>query len=314
MRCASMMCVIITVIVLAGAAGAQTGDAPASPSALLEAARRAVAEEKYDEAIQHYARLRELMPEAPEVPYNMGVAAYRAGDLDRAAELFGQALTMAEEQSLRAKSAYNLGTTAYARNLRPGPTQNTQDPGGQIDNAIEELRQALDHYRQVLDVDPRNEDARANAELTYRRLKRLEELREQMQQQQQQGGQQKQDQRQQDRQEPQQQQGEQDQQSSQDRQSPPQQHPQQAGEQQQQQQQQQQGQEQPPQDRQEAAQAATPREQKDEAEGGAAGERREMTREEAQRLLQSVRDKERRRREEQARREQGRHPSVEKDW
>ena len=39
-----------------------------------------------------------------------------------------------------------------------------------------------------------------------------------------------------------------------------------------------------------------------------------MSREEAQRLLQQVRDKERRRREELARQEAGRQPAVVKDW
>jgi hypothetical protein len=39
-----------------------------------------------------------------------------------------------------------------------------------------------------------------------------------------------------------------------------------------------------------------------------------MTKEEAERLLQSVRDKERQRRAELARREQAQRPPVEKDW
>ncbi|MDY7110085.1 MAG: tetratricopeptide repeat protein [Planctomycetota bacterium] len=305
MRWASMMWMIVTAAVLAGAAGPQSGGAPASPSTLLDEARRAVAEEKYDEAIGHYERLRELLPQAPEVPYNMGVAAYRAGDLDRAAELFGEALNRAEEQSLRARSAYNLGTTAYARNLQPPSPQGAENPGGQLDSAIEELRRALDHYRQVLDVDPRNEDARANAELTYRQLQRLEELRRQMQQQQQQqGGQGNQDRQQEGQDQQQSQEGEE--QSPQDQQQP--------GEQQQQQQQRQPQQaEQSPQDQPSQAGQA-PDEQTEETEDAAAGARRKMTREEARRLLQSVRDKERRRRDEMARRQQGRRPPVEKDW
>jgi Ca-activated chloride channel family protein len=319
MRGASTTCMIVMALMLAGAARAESEppEAPASPSALLAEARKAVADEQYEKAIERYARLREVMPEAPEVPYDMGVAAYRAGDLDRAAELFGEALTMAQEQSLRAKSAYNLGTTAYARNLRPAPPQGAQDPGGQLDNAIDELRGALDHYRQVLDVDPESEDAKANAELTYRRLKRLEELRKQLQkqqqQQQQQGGQQDQN-RPRDNQD-------QQQQGPEGKQPPPQQDQPQPGEQQQPEQQQQQQQQeqqkegqQPPQQDQQAGDAGQAQQQTEEAEDATAGQRRDMSREEAERLLQSVRDKERRRHEEMARREQGRRPPVEKDW
>jgi tetratricopeptide (TPR) repeat protein len=290
--------------VSAGPLRAGTGADSPSPAALLEAARRAVAAEDYGQAIERYADLRRLMPQAPELPYNMGVAAYRDGDLDRAAEYFGEALALAEDLPLRSKSAYNLGTTAYARNLQPAAPGGAgeENPGGQLDGAIEELRHALDHYRQAIDADPRNGDAKANAELTYRRLKRLEELREQMQQTQQ---------NQQD------QQDQQDQQEREDQQSPQsgQQEPQEPGDQPQpdqqeesgEQQAQPQGQQQEQQQEQQAAEA-----QEEQAEDAA--QRRTMTRQEAERLLQSVRDKERRRREELADQQQGRRPPVDKDW
>ena len=301
-RWAAASCVLFLAI-LADPVGAEAGAEPSSPAALLEQARRAVAAEDYEQAIERYADLRRLMPEAPELPYNMGVAAYRDGDLDRAAEYFGEALALAEDLPLRSKSAYNLGTTAYARNLQPAAAPGAEDPGAQLDGAIEELRQALGHYRQAIDADPANADAKANAELAYRRLKRLEELRQQMQQMQQ--NQQREDEQ---HQQDQQQQQQDNQQASQDQQQEPQDQPQpnqqeESGEPQGQPQEQQQ-------QEQQAQQAAEAQEEQTED----AAQRRTMTREEAERLLQSVRDKERLRREELAAQQQGRRPPVDKDW
>jgi Ca-activated chloride channel family protein len=300
MRQATAWCVAAAVTMFAGTLGAQeTGQSP-SPSALLEAADQAVADGQYSQALERYEQLRQLMPEAPQIPYNMGVAAYRDGDLDRAAEFFAQALALAKDLPLRSRSAYNLGTTGYARSLQPGAQEAQADPAGQLDQAMEELREALGHYRQALDGDPQDPDARTNAELTYRRLKRLEELKQQMQQQQQQQGDSSQPQ---DQDQDQQQQGGDQDQQQQDQQ-------QQQQEQGQDRQQQQAGQEE--EQAQQEDQAGQAQAEEDEREGSA--QRRTMTREEAERLLQSVRDKERGRLEELARRERSRRPPVEKDW
>jgi len=308
MRQAAALWMAAAVTMLAGTLRAQeTGERP-SPSALLEAADRAVADGQYGQAIERYEQLRQLMPEAPQIPYNMGVAAYRNGDLDRAAELFGQALALAEDRPLRSRSAYNLGTTGYARSLQPRAAETEADPTAQLDNAMEELREALGHYRQALDADPQDLDARANAELTYRRLKRLEELKQQMQQQQQQQQQGDSSQPQDQDQQQQQQGGDQDQQQQgQDQQ---QQGQQQGRDQQQQGQQEQAGQE----EGQAQQENQTGQEQDEEAEREGSAQRRTMTREEAERLLQSVRDKERGRLEEMARRQRSRRPPVDKDW
>lgn len=304
MRQATAWCVAAAVTMFAGTLGAQEAGEHPAPSALLEAADRAVADGQYGQAIEHYEQLRQLMPEAPQIPYNMGVAAYRNGDFDRAAEFFAQALALAEDLPLRSRSAYNLGTTGYARSLQPGEPEPAADPAGQLDHAMEELREALGHYRQALDAEPQDPDARANAELTYRRLKRLEELKQQMQQQQQQQGDSSQPQ---DQDQQRQQQGR-DQDQQQQGQDQQQQQQQQGGDQQQPEKQEQAGQEQTQQEDQ------TGQEQDEEAERQGSAQRRTMTREEAERLLQSVRDKERGRLEELAQRQRSRRPPVEKDW
>ncbi len=100
-------------LLLAAASGASVDGEAQTPPDLLQAAEAALVSKQYDRAIELYERLRGSYPGAPQIPYNMGVAAYRTGDLKRAAELFNDALLLADDASLRSKSAYNLGTTSF---------------------------------------------------------------------------------------------------------------------------------------------------------------------------------------------------------
>jgi Ca-activated chloride channel family protein len=275
-----------------------------SPAALLADARQALEAEDFAGAIDLYGRLRDALPASPQIPYNQGVAAYRAGDFDTAAQFFEEALSLAGDPAMQSDSAYNLGTSAYARNLR-GPTDEEAaavDPNAQLENATNELTEALRHYRRALDVNPDDADAKANAELAWRRLKRLEELQQQLQQSQPQEQDQQQEQEPQEGEQQQQQQSQNENTTDQSR-----------AEQQQQtgadEQEQQGGEMQQPE------QQTTNGEQSEEQqEGQAATERKPMSREEAEQLLQAVRDKEKQRREELARRENASRPPVEKDW
>jgi Ca-activated chloride channel family protein len=282
---------LLPVIVLLAAA--QTASAPD----LLRQAEQAFTDERFGEAVELYDQLRQRYPQEAEIPYNMGVAAYRDGDRPRAAELFDQARMLTADPALRAMSAYNLGTTAYRRSLQQ--PQDPAKPQTQLQDATGDLEHALEHFREALDADPADQDARANGELAYRWLEQLRQMQQQMQQEQQ--GQ-PQEQPQQDQQQPQQPQEQQGQQGDQQEQDPQQQEQQQADRQDDQQQ------------AQEQQAAESEQAEATEGERDEAAERKPMSREEAQRLLQQVRDKERRRQEELARREAGRQPPVDKDW
>ena len=292
-------------LLLAAASGAGPDEAVQTPPELLRAAEAALVAQQYDRAIELYERLRGSYPGAPQIPYNMGVAAYRKGDLDQAEQLFDQALTLADDMALRARSAYNLGTTAYRKAMEqpasPDPTapQGQTDAATRLDDAAEQLGQALQHYREAIDADPRDLDAKANGELAYRLLKQLEQMQEQMQQQ---SSQESSDDPP-DEQNPQEHEPQEPGDNANDRQSP------QPG---------QEDQEQPAGDPQEPPQEQQPAEARagdeEPTEPPEAEPSGVMTREEAERLLQQVRDKERRRREDLARREASRHSPVEKDW
>lgn len=280
-----------------------------SAAELVEAAQQAMVAERYHDASDLYEKAGSLLPEAAEIPYNMGVAAYRQGDLARAVELFDQARLLARDPSMQARTAYNLGTASAGQAMQ----SQALDPAvaeSRLQGATETLRSAMKHFREAIAADPLDQDARANGELAWTWLQQLEELQEQMQQQ----GQQNQDQDQdpnedqnQDQNQDQQQQGDQQQQQDQ----------QQQGEQQQQDRQQQDGQQEQQEQEQEQpapSEAGNDQQQDRPDERQASAERTPMSREEAERLLQSVRDKEARRREARARIQAAGSPPVDKDW
>jgi len=303
---------------------AAPADAPVdrTPRQEIRIAEEAVTREAWADAAAALARARAGRDGASAVlAYDQAVAAYRAGDLQQAAKAFEEAMNT-EDAALAAAAAYNLGNTTFQ--LGSAPDQ--QATGDHLKNAASMLTKAMEHYRAALSHNPNDQDARANGELTWRRL---QEVLEQQQQQQSQEQDQKEQQQQPDeqqadgeqQQQDQQQSGEQDQQESgeqqqdqqqsgeQDQQQPSEQQPQdqqQSGEQDQQepgeqqpQEQQQPGEQdqQPPEAQQQ--QPDGPQQQAEQQQASPSGTPRkpgEMTKQEAQRMLQAIRDRERQRR------------------
>ena len=228
-----------------------------------------------------------------ETLFNLGVERYRMGDLEAARTLFSAAATRGSA-SVAARAMYNRGTTRYVESLPAdaSPTASRAAPGaGTPSQSTEVLERALQELKDAIRADPTNRDARANAELAYRRLKELkqeQQQQDQQQQDQQQQGQQQQDQQQQDQQQQNQQQQDQQQQNQQQQD--------QQQQDQQQQDQQQQGQQQ---------QAANER---------AEQAKKPLTRQQVERLLQKIREREKARLTERARRERGKTAPADRDW
>ncbi len=223
-------------------AAAPVGDEVIEKSAQ---AKQQYEEGHYDQALQLYRQAQIEAPEARALNFNVGSTLFKTGDYAGAAAEF-DAATTAEDARLKARSYYNLGNTHYQQ---------------------QQYGQAVEAYKQALDHDWQDQDAKANLELAL--AKQQEQQQEQKEQQEQQ---QSQDQGQQ-----QPQPGDQGQQQ-QDRQNQQNQQPQQD---------QQQGQAQQP--SQQDAQGDQPERQGGE---GRAGQRNRMDREEAEQLLDALRDRE----------------------
>jgi Ca-activated chloride channel family protein len=290
---------ICVAVILAIAWTSPFASAEPTPRELVSEANEALSAGDYGKALQGYEQAAEIEPEALEIAYDQGIAYYRMGDYERAAEYFSRALS-AEDASLDAKARFNLGNSAYATALQQQQTD--------AQAAIAKLEEATNRYREALDITPKDLDARANIERAQRLKELLLEQMQQQPQQQQQDQDQQQDERQEQQQSQQDQQESQDQQQEQQSQSEEQQQPEQQAEQEQQ------GREQQQEPQQGEQQQQQQMQQQDENAEQPQGEAKAMSREEAERLLQMIRDQERQRREDQARRKRARQVPVQRDW
>ena len=253
---------------------------------------------KYAEAAEQYGSASQTLPSAAEIHFNQGNAAYKQQDYSKAHAHYTQALQTAD-RTLEGKVKYNLGNVEYQQAL-----QNLQQPQA----AMPHLRSAMTYYRDSLDVDPQQQEARYNLELSHLLLRKLQQ--EQHQQSPQQQGQ-SQDQQRHDQQQAQQdgqQQGQQPQSQQQDGAS------QQTAAPDPQQEQHQQAASSEPQDqqgeqRQDAAQENAP------SPGQQTAAQRELRPEEAARLLEAIRERGREAdNQRQQRRARMRASQVDKDW
>jgi Ca-activated chloride channel family protein len=313
---------------------------PASFSSIVREARAKLDAGDFAGAAERYAEALRARPEASAAAYNQGVALYREGKYGDAARAFSQAAEIASEgtrtdPAVEARSTYNKAASHYratkaqaeaaermlesaaprSQDGADAPANESVDPDA-LKAAIEDAQKSLQGFKDAALNDPTDRDARANAQQSLRLLRALEELRKQQEQEQEQ--EQKQDQEQQQQQQQQDQQQSQDQKQQEQTQQKDQQD-QQSGDQ---------GEAQPPKDPGDSKDE--PEQQPSEGKQDApkqpadqppppkpSGERPgDMTKQEADRLLQAVRDRERERRAEQERAAavpRNRRPPA-KDW
>jgi Ca-activated chloride channel family protein len=108
--------------------------------------------------------------------YNLAVAHYRNEDMPAAQALFLSSAQSADTP-IAAAGRYNLGNCHYSQALE----MTEQDPQA----AIDQLRQAITHYRSSLRLNADNADARANIELARQLMDQLQKEQDQQEQQQQ---------------------------------------------------------------------------------------------------------------------------------
>ena len=229
---------------------------------------------EFAEALEGFREAEVMFPDSAELAYDQAVAHYRLGDLERAREAFNRALST-RDLALEEKVKFNLGNCAYAEAL-----ERLTD----LQGAIDRLRLAIAHYRDALELDPGDDDARANIETAHLLIKDLLDKKKKEEQEKEK---EKQDPTSQPTSQPSQdQQCDQGQDQQQDDQG----------------EQKDQGEQQAGQERREQGSRPQPRDP------------RSMSREEADRLLQAVRDEERQRRDELHRRRQVGRPPVDRDW
>ncbi len=108
----------------------------------------------YERALELYSKIGEQMPAPkPELEFNKGAANYRLGSFEDALEDFDLAKT-SEIKSVAENAHYNMGNTHFQSQ--------------KFDKAIEE-------YKEALKLDPTDTDAKYNLELALRELQKQEQ-------------------------------------------------------------------------------------------------------------------------------------------
>ena len=116
----------------------------------MKKAEESYDKEAYAEALEGFLDAQVERPEDIRLKYNVGSTQYRVRGFGEAEEAFWAAAN-AGDPELKQKAFYNIGNTAY----RQG-----------------KLEEAVAHYKQALDLDPEDEDARFNLEFVREEIKR----------------------------------------------------------------------------------------------------------------------------------------------
>jgi Ca-activated chloride channel family protein len=129
----------------------------------MKKAEKSYENEAYDEALREFLDAQVERPEDTLLKYNIGTTQYRMRSFGEAEEAFWGVATSGDPER-KQRALYNLGNCAYRQ--------------GKLDEAVE-------HYKQALDLDPEDEDARHNLEFVREEIKRrLNEAREREEEQQ----------------------------------------------------------------------------------------------------------------------------------
>ncbi|MCX8156072.1 MAG: VWA domain-containing protein [Verrucomicrobiae bacterium] len=139
-------------------------------------ARRELDRGYHKAAKKAYEELLLKRPEDNRLRYNLGVAAFRDRDYERAAREFEAAAMTPENLDLQQRAFYNAASARYHL--------------GQAEPELEKKKAAwqtaTNHLAHALRLNPQDADAQHNLEVIRRKLEELEQLQQQQQQQQQQ--------------------------------------------------------------------------------------------------------------------------------
>lgn len=151
---------------------AVTGTQAATP----QTAEQAYQKGDYAKAQQDYAASAAKKPSQPELQFNTGAAAYKAGDYGQAAGSFEQSLKTGQVP-LQQGAYYNLGNTKY----RLGQKTEKENP----QETIKTWEEAVKSYDAALEIKAGDADAKHNRDVVKQKIEQLKQQEEQKKQDQQ---------------------------------------------------------------------------------------------------------------------------------
>ena len=124
----------------------------------VQQANKLYAQGNFNEAINRYDQALVENPQALEPKFNKANSYYRMDDLAKALDLYREVAAESKDMNLVAGSKYNLGNTYFQRGMK----QRDSD----LQKALEDLRTGIVFWHGVLDIEPENEKAAKNIEVT----------------------------------------------------------------------------------------------------------------------------------------------------
>jgi Ca-activated chloride channel homolog len=123
------------------------------------------ADGNYADAIKRYDTALVDQPGAVQPKFNKANSHYKLDDLGQAIDLYQQVAAESKDMQMVAKAKYNLGDCFFQR----GTKQKDSD----LQKAVDDMKSSISSWRQVLDIDPKNEKAARNIEVARLTIKDL---------------------------------------------------------------------------------------------------------------------------------------------
>ena len=149
---------------------------PAGLRASPQSAEKAYEKGNFTASQQQYAEAAEKNPNTPVLQFNLGAAAYKAGQFDQAATAFQKTLP-GDKLGMQQLAYYNLGNTQF----RLGQKGESAKP----EETIKTWQEALQSYEAALKLKPEDADAKFNRDLVKKKLEELQKKQQQKQNEQQ---------------------------------------------------------------------------------------------------------------------------------
>jgi Ca-activated chloride channel family protein len=153
------LCCVFVLLLAVLAAGASA----ATPREMLTQGNGLYGDGRYTEAINKYNEALVEQPQAAEPKFNKANSYFKLDDLGEAMDLYQEVAAQSKDMNLVAKAKYNLGNAFFQRGVK----QRDSD----LQKAVEDMKTSITHWRQVLDLDPKNEEAAHNIEVARLTIK-----------------------------------------------------------------------------------------------------------------------------------------------
>lgn len=142
-----------------------------SVPSLVHEGNRLMESKKFEAADNVYSRAEERSPNNPVIAYDRGLASLGQGNYDKSKSYFQKALIQGGK-NIEAATKYNLGVTEFAS--ARSALESGQNPEAQS-HALKFLKNAREYFKDSFRLDPENQDAKINYELSSRLAQALKE-------------------------------------------------------------------------------------------------------------------------------------------